>query len=695
MAAHLKLGRFGGVLLLGVAAAAAPASKPRALPPLVFVSRHPLPPGLPQGVPGLGPAYRAIVTGGRLMVRTARGQVRPLLARAPFFDVSDPCVSWDGRRIVFAATFSPDSGWRIFAVGADGRGLAAVTRSDRALDLASLGDDAARFSRYDDLDPCWLPDGRVCFASTRYPQVAEQGGGPVTNLFVVDPDGGNLKRITSERNGAEEPTVDPASGRIVYTRWWFNRYLPSELEASGITTDSSRAVPSERVDLWQAVSIHPDGDRTQLAGGNPRVRPETMAYQPLVMADGTLVGVGAERGSLLPPVGPLSIVAFRGGFGEPVHWAGGARGGSACSPAALGDGRVVFAYDPHDPKGSGDYGLYLLEPGASRPARLVDLPGTLELDPAPLVPRRRPPVIPPTMPDLPHALPVADERQLRDSINTFRFDCLNVFANAPLNAPIPDAPPLGQGLRIRFYATLSRPGSAAGDTVVLLREAPVDRDGAVHETELPADSPMFEQLIDAHGRVVRSASGPAHVPGFNSGRFGTGTKCVGCHIGHSVIPVARSAFEGSRFNASPSAEVTASSVAEGDAGPRAVVDRRTRGPLERVAWVARSARDEEVRLAWRSPIEVDTLVIYAIPPHSAEGTELRVQECEVAFFRDGREVRRDVLRRELAPSGTPIYCQGVKVDAVSIRPTRATGTVRHHVAVGLAEIETIARLPED
>src|SRR5207244_13193790 len=177
-----------------------------------------------------------------------------------------------------------------------------------------------------------------------------------------------------------------------------------------------------------------------------------------------------------------------------------------------------------------------------------------ELDPAPLVPRRRPPVIPPTMPDLPHALPVADERQLRDSINTFRFDCLNVFANAPLNAPIPDAPPLGQGLRIRFYATLSRPGSAAGDTVVLLREAPVDRDGAVHETELPADTPMFEQLIDAHGRVVRSASGPAHVPGFNSGRFGTGTKCVGCHIGHSVIPVARSAFEGSRFNASPSAE---------------------------------------------------------------------------------------------------------------------------------------------
>jgi hypothetical protein len=189
--------------------------------------------------------------------------------------------------------------------------------------------------------------------------------------------------------------------------------------------------------------------------------------------------------------------------------------------------------------------------------------------------------------------------------------------------------------------------------------------------------------------------GPAHVPGFNAGRFGGGTKCVGCHIGHSAIPVAVSAYAGKRFNVSPSAEVTASSVAEGTAGARAVADRRAKGPTGEVAWVARSDRGESIRLSWKSPIEVDTVMIYAISPHPSEGTDLRVQECQLAFFQDGREVRREVLRREISPKGTPVECQGVRVDALEIRPTRITGRVHHRAAVALAEIETIGRLPED
>jgi hypothetical protein len=48
---------------------------------------------------------------------------------------------------------------------------------------------------------------------------------------------------------------------------------------------------------------------------------------------------------------------------------------------------------------------------------------------------------------------------------------------------------------------------------------------------------MFEQLVDADGRVLRSADGPAHVAGFNSGRAGATAACVGCHTGHSTIVV--------------------------------------------------------------------------------------------------------------------------------------------------------------
>ncbi len=663
----------------------------RGVPAIVFVSRRPLPEG-PTAVPGLGPLQRASAPGGRLLVRRASGRIEPLIRDGVFFDVSDPAVTWEGSRIVFAATVAPDSAWRIWVVRPDGSGLAPVTRSDRSVDLAPLRGAAPRFTRYDDLDPTWLQDGRICFSSTRFPLLAEQAGALATNLWVVNADGGDLKRITTDRNGADEPTVDLENGRVVYARWWFNRFLASDVEPGGITRDSTRAVPADPVDLWHAITIFSDGDGAKLAGGHPRVRAETMAYQPIVLANGTLVGVRGERTSLVPDGGRLTLHAFKGRFAPPVVLAGGPRGGSACAPAALPDGRVLFSYDP---SGSGDFGLYCVRADGRGLARVLDLPGTLELDAAVLARRRMPPRLEiAAQLDLPNLLPVLREGQLRDSVVTFRFDCLNVFANAPVDAPFPDAPPLDQDIFIRFFGALSRPESDGGDTVVLIRQAAVTRSGAVHEHDLPADVPLFEQLVDAHGKVLRSATGPTHVPGFNSGRFGHGTKCVGCHLGHSAITVAPSASQGRRFNASPSAEVTASSSASGSLGPRAAVDRRSRGPAREVAWIAKPGTGERLTLKWNRAIEVDTLVLYSLSPDFAEGTDLRIQECELAFFRAGREVRREVLRRELAPQGTRVSCGGLRVDTIEISPVRWVGRVQRRAAVALAEIETVARLTE-
>ena len=156
------------------------------------------------------------------------------------------------------------------------------------------------------------------FASTRFPWLAENGG-LATNLWVVSAAGGPLERVTHERNGADEPTIDPRSGRIVFARWWTNRFLASDQAPSGITTDRALADPGDRVDLWHAASIGTEGDGIRLAGGNARVRAETMAYQPLVLEDGTLVGVEDDSTSLVPkPVRPR-LVVFPGGFAEPVH----------------------------------------------------------------------------------------------------------------------------------------------------------------------------------------------------------------------------------------------------------------------------------------------------------------------------------------------------------------------------------------
>jgi hypothetical protein len=509
------------------------------VPALVFVSRRPASGDDRGAIPGLGPRHRALATGGRLMVRDANGRVRALLRDGVLFDASDPSVSWDARRIVFAGTVARDSAWRIYVVGADGRGLRAITRGDRAVDLAPLGAGLERFVRYDDLDPCWLADGRVCFASTRFPQVAQEGGVLATNLFVVGSGGEGLRRLTSERNGAEEPTVDPATGRIVYARGWVNRYLASEAEPFGVTTDRSCAVPSDTVDLWHAVSVQTDGDGIRLAGGDPRGRASVMAYQPAMLRDGSLIGVRAERLSLTPDPGRTTVTLYPGGFAPPRDLAGaGAHRGSACSPAPLPDGRIVLSLDR---EGRGDFGLYVVRQDGGGLSKVVDLPGTLELDAAPLVARERPPVLAPPHDEPMPELPLTRADQLERPVASFRFDCLNVFANAALDRPFPLAPPLQRDVRVRFYATLARPAALGGDTVVLVRESRVTPAGGVHEEDMPADTPMFEQLVDARGHVLRGARGPAHVPGLNFARFGSGTKCVGCHAGHSALPVPESA----------------------------------------------------------------------------------------------------------------------------------------------------------
>ena len=309
------------LLLLPVLSLAAARGAPRGIPALVFVSRNPLAAGV-HGVPGLGPIHRTLATGGRLMVRESGGRVRPLLAEGVLFDASDPCVSWDGRLVAFAGLASRDSAWRIYIVGADGRNLRALTRTDRALDLSPLGPVPPLLERYDDFDPCWLPGGRVCFASTRFPQIAQEAGVIASNLFTVNADGTDLRRLTTERNGAEEPAVDPASGRVLFARWWFNRYLASETETFGVTADRSCAVPSDTVDLWQAVTVMTDGDGPRLAGGDPRGRASVSAYQPVLLLDGTLIGVRGERLSLTPDGGRLAVQLFPGGFAAPRTIAG-------------------------------------------------------------------------------------------------------------------------------------------------------------------------------------------------------------------------------------------------------------------------------------------------------------------------------------------------------------------------------------
>jgi len=561
------------------AGASAPTPAPPRLPPIVFVSRRPAPPDTGAFasrsaiIPGFGPHARSLATGGRLMIRDPAGTVRAVLPDSALADVSDPAVSWNGRTIAFAGVVARDSAWRLYRVGVDGGDLRPLTFSDRAPGPAGAREIPPRLARYDDLDPCWIGPRRLVFASTRWPLISEYGGVPATNLYALDLDDPRPRRLTTERNGAEEPAYDPATGRIVFTRWWHNRYRASNLDSLGLTTLAEHAVPGDSVNLWQLVSFDPARHDTRLAAGDPRTRVGAMGYQPAVLRGGAIAAVSARHLGLSPNSGAVGLVIFGKtsaassiGAASPAN--GAAPGGrpvaliaprrlagpalptgpidpyrdaqglaapQACAPAALPDGRIVFAFDPG---ARGDFGLWVIAPDGSALTPLVDLPGTLELDPAPVVVR--------TWKEhrfdldaaaLAAPLPAAERPpDPAPGQPSFRFHCLNLFANAPSGWPIPAAPRAAPDLKIRFFATLTRPESDHGDSVILLREANVSPHGEIDVAGLPVDVPMFEQIVNAHGQVLMSAHGPAHVAGFNASAPGE-RRCVGCHVGHSAIPV--------------------------------------------------------------------------------------------------------------------------------------------------------------
>src|SRR5439155_8931091 len=90
--------RFGSMLRLSTG--------PLPVPAIAFVSRAPVP-GEPRIVPGLGPVGRTVATGGRLLVREANGRIRELLQDGALFDVADPAISFDARRVAFAGIARP------------------------------------------------------------------------------------------------------------------------------------------------------------------------------------------------------------------------------------------------------------------------------------------------------------------------------------------------------------------------------------------------------------------------------------------------------------------------------------------------------------------------------------------------------------------------------------------------------------
>ena len=149
------------------------------------------------------------------------GKVRSLIAgKLRPGGIGRPDLSFDARRVVFPYA-APRSKPTAYGYGQPGvRGGACVM-----YDLYEVGVDAAGPRRLtdradsEDTEPCYLPDGRIAFTSSRDGRFVQCGDWALAcGVYAIRPDGSDPRRLTEPKEGEFYPSVLD-DGRVLYPRW--------------------------------------------------------------------------------------------------------------------------------------------------------------------------------------------------------------------------------------------------------------------------------------------------------------------------------------------------------------------------------------------------------------------------------------------------------------------------------------------
>ncbi|MBB5207216.1 hypothetical protein [Chiayiivirga flava] len=223
-------------LLLVVAHACASA---QALPnPILYVTQVPTADDFGNAFSTFGSHFAGPMEaprGGDLMLRYPDGSTRNLTREAGFgvagslqgagaIAVRDPDVHFSGTRAIFSMVVGGGAAqyevnpyyWQMYEVTGLAQGATAVVTK-----VANQPAD------YNNVNPTYLSDGRILFASDRprsgerhlYPQHDEyESTATVTGLWALNATTGALQLLQHSPSGSFDPLVD-SFGRVLYTRW--------------------------------------------------------------------------------------------------------------------------------------------------------------------------------------------------------------------------------------------------------------------------------------------------------------------------------------------------------------------------------------------------------------------------------------------------------------------------------------------
>ncbi|MCX7818170.1 MAG: hypothetical protein N2652_03020 [Kiritimatiellae bacterium] len=417
----------------------------------------------------------------RLNLRT--GELRVLLDD-PRGGIRDPQVHYDGDRVLFSWRRGGTHVHHLYEMPLDGHA------PPRQL---TDGPD-------DDIEPTWLPDGRIVFISARCRRFVNCWHTRVGALYTCAPDGSGVRMLSPNLEHENTPWPLP-DGRILYMRWEY--------------------VDRSQLDFHHLWTMNPDGTQVLAFFGNQNPGNVMLDAKPI---DGT----------------PLIVASFSPGHGRPEH-----EGRLAVVDPRFGpDHAAAVRYigtrsDIRDPWAFGTNCFLVADrDGIS----VIDGDGRRE------VVWRRPPALAAMSPrrDAHEPRPVirrAREARVPDRVDLARAHGEMVLHNVYLGRNMTGVKP-GEIRSLLVLEQLPKPVNFSGGMEPLtmggsftlarvLGTVPVEPDGSAR-FEVPALRPVFFVALDAEGLAVKRMQSWCSVqPGERIG-------CVGCHEPRThAMPVAQ------------------------------------------------------------------------------------------------------------------------------------------------------------
>jgi len=414
-------------------------------------------------------------SGGRLCKLDVKTGEVTVLVDDPEGSIRDPVVHYDARKILFSWRKAGTEHFHLYEMNVDGADIRQLTDGD-----------------WDDIEPCYLPDGDIMFVSSRCKRWVQCWVTQVAVLYRCGPDGGNVRQISANCEHDNTPWVLP-DGRIIYQRWEY--------------------IDRSQVHYHHLWSTNPDGTGQMIYFGNLRPGSVFIDAKP-VPGTRDVIAINSPGHGRREHQGHVALLSQKRGPDDQASLRN-ISDGSCRDPYALSEDAFLVARGKQ----------MVLMDRSGQTVVVYSLPpeyGDAELhEPRPIVPRERERLIPPRIAPQQSTgrLILADVYVGRNMTGVERGEIKKLLVIEALPKPINftgGMDPLSYGGTF----TLER----------LMGTVPVEEDGSAY-IELPAMRSFFFVAMDENDLSVK------RMQSFLTVQPGETTSCVGCHEQRTNTPL--------------------------------------------------------------------------------------------------------------------------------------------------------------